>query len=266
VNTDTAVKVGFELESDRTAEGNICIYDTRERAEYVELLRGFLPDFTFISQTLPLGDYIVNGIIIERKTVDDLFQSINDGRLSNQLFEMSRNTHLSVLAIIGEQTQIKNDPLKNSIFQSVKAGAWFKRSVVGADGIVIPLEFYDDEAFAFFLKGLAKKKKVRVPKLSKMRVSGNDLLVMTLAAVPGWNEVLARRGLEVFGSLEEIIQAKPTELKDGIRGCGKKKAQDFYDHFRRRYEVGRLGSARSRKTVLRKHGPQQQILDEATEE
>ncbi len=236
------------------AEGNTCIYDNRERSEYIDILRGFLPDFTFSSQTLPLGDYIVNGIIIERKTVDDLFQSINDGRLNNQLFEMSRNTHLSVLAIIGDQTQIKNDPLKNSIFQSVKAGTWFKRSLVGADGIVIPLEFYDDEAFARFLKGLAKKEKVRVLKLSKIRVTGNDLLVMTLASVPGWNEVLARRGLEVFGTIEEIIQATPAELKDSIRGCGKKKAQDFHDHFRRKYEVERLGNVRSRKSVLRKHG------------
>ncbi len=238
------------------ATGQTCIYDTRERAEYIELLREFLPDFTFIPQTLPVGDYIVNGIIIERKTVDDLLQSITDGRLNNQLYEMSRNTHLSVLAIIGDQTKIRSDPLKNSIFESVKIGAWFKRSVVGADGIAIPLEFDDDEAFAFFLKKLAKKEKVRVLKLSKIRVTGNDLLVMTLAAVPGWNEVLVRRGLEVFGTIEEIIQGTPAELKDGIKGCGKKKAQDFHDHFRRRYEVERLGNARSRKSVLRKHGNQ----------
>ena len=248
----------------KNTDGNICIYDTRERAEYIELLRKFLPDFTFTSQTLPVGDYIVNGIIIERKTLDDLFQSVLDRRLNNQLYEMCRNTHLSVLAIIGDQTLIKNDPLKNSIFESVKTGAWFKRSLVSADGIVIPLEFDDDEAFAFFLKKLAEKEKVRTLKLSKIRVTGNDLLVMTLAAVPGWNEVLARRGLEVFGTIEEIIQATPAELKDGIKGCGKKKAQDFYDHFRRRYEVERLGNARSRKTLLRKHG-QQRKLDEVIE-
>lgn len=266
----------FELENERVisleveellneAEGNVCVYDTRERAEYIELLREFLPDFTFISQTLPVGDYIVNGIIIERKTVDDLLHSITDGRLNNQLYEMSRNTHLSVLTIIGDQTKIKYDPLNKSIFQSVKAGAWFKRSATGAQGIVIPLEFDDDEAFAFFLKGLAKKEKVRTLKLSKIKVTGNDLLVMTLAAVPGWNEVLARRGLEVFGTIEEIIQATPTELEDSIKGCGKKKAQDFHAHFRRRYNVERLGNVRSRKSVLRKHGKQKK-LDEAIEE
>ncbi len=247
------------------ATGQTCICDTRERAEYIELLRGFLPDFTFILQTLPVGDYIVNGIIIERKTVDDLLQSITDGRLNNQLYEMSRNTNLSVLAIIGDQTKIKYDPLNNSIFQSVKAGAWFKRSASGVQGIVIPLEFDDDEAFALFLKGLAKKEKIRTLKLSKIRVTGNDLLVMTLAAVPGWSEVLARRGLEVYGTIEEIIQATPAELKDSIKGCGKKKAQDFHDHFRRRYEVKRLGNTRSRKSVLRKHGHQKK-LDEVIEE
>ncbi len=247
------------------ALGQTCIYDTRERAEYIELLKEFLPDFTFISQILPVGDYIVNGTIIERKTVNDLLQSVLEGRLNNQLYEMSRNTHLSVLAIIGDQTKIKYDPLNNSIFQSVKAGTWFKRSATGAQGIVIPHEFDDDEAFAFFLKGLAKKEKVRTLKLSKIRVTGNDLLVMTLAAVPGWNEVLARRGLEVFGTIEEIIQATPAELKDGIKSCGKKKAQDFHDHFRRRYEVERLGNVRSRKSVLRKHRVQQQLPEDDVE-
>ncbi len=88
---------------------------------------------------------------------------------------------------------------------------------------------------------------------------------MTLAAVPGWNEVLARRGLEVFGTIEEIIQAAPTELKDNIKGCGKKKARDFHNHFRRKYNVERLGNERSRKSVLRKHEVQQQIPEDDVE-
>ena len=205
----------------------------------------------------------MNGIIIERKTVEDLLQSITDVRLNNQLFEMSKNTHLSVLAIIGDQTKVRNDPLKNSIVQSVKAGVWFRRSPTGAQGIVIPLEFHDDDAFAFFLKGLSKKDRVRLLKLTKTRVTGNDQLMMTIATVPGWKDVLARRVLEHYGTIENMIQIPPKEMAESVHGCGKKKAQDFHDHFRRRYETPKVGSGRSRKTVLRKHG--QQRLDEVAE-
>ncbi len=242
------------------ATGQVCVYDLRERSEYIDRLRERLPDFTFISQTLPVGDYIVNGIIIERKTVEDLLQSIKDVRLNNQLSEMSKNTYLSVLAIIGEQTKERSDPLTNSILQSVKAGVWFKRSPDGAQGIVIPLEFFDDDEFALFLDGLSKKDSVRLPKLTKTRVTGNDQLMMTVATVPGWKDVLARRGLELYGSIESMIQVTPEDMAKAIHGCGKKKAQAFHSHFRRRYEPPKVGSGRSRNTVLRKH--EQQRLDE----
>ena len=62
----------------KAATGQVCVYDTRERSDYINRLEEKLPDFTFISQTLPVGDYIVNGIVIERKTVEDLLQSVFD--------------------------------------------------------------------------------------------------------------------------------------------------------------------------------------------
>lgn len=222
------------------ATGQVCVYDLRERSEYIDFLREKLPDFTFISQTLPVGDYIVNGIIIERKTVEDLLQSITDVRLNNQLFEMSKNTHLSVLAIIGDQEEVRRDSLKNSIVQSVKAGVWFRRSPIGAQGIIIPIEFFDDDAFAFFLKGLSKKDSVRLPKLTKTRVTGSDRMIMTIATVPGWKDVLARRALEQYGTIEKLIQVSPKDMAKTVHGCGKKKAQNFHDHFRRRYECGNV--------------------------
>lgn len=260
VETDGSV-TSLDVESLLSeATGQVCVYDLREKSEYIEQLQERLPGFTFISETLPVGDYIVNGIIIERKTVEDLLQSINDGRLNNQLFDMSKNTHLSVLAIIGDQAKVRRDPLSNSIVQSVKAGVWFRRSPIGAQGIIIPLEFYDDDAFAKFLKGLSKKDTVRVPKLTKTRVTGNDQLVMTLATIPSWGEKLARAALEIYGTIENMMQVTPKDMAKTVHGCGKKKAEVFHEHFRRRYEVQRLGSGRSRKTVLRKHG--QQSLDE----
>ena len=77
MSTDTENVISLDLEELLVeATGQVCVYDIRERDDYVSILRDKLPDFNFIPQTLPVGDYIVNGVIIERKTVDDLLQSL----------------------------------------------------------------------------------------------------------------------------------------------------------------------------------------------
>jgi len=87
------------------ATGQIIIYDSREVARYIDKLKNsrHLTGFQFIRKTLPVGDYIVNGTVIERKSPEDFLSSIyNKSRLNNQLFEMSRNCDLSVLVITGD--------------------------------------------------------------------------------------------------------------------------------------------------------------------
>jgi len=221
------------------------VYDSREATAYIKVLRHNLPDHRFVRETLPVGDYVVNGTVIERKSVEDLLHSIQDGRLNNQLWEMSRNTEVSVLAIVGDLwREVAHDPVLLSIVSSVLAGVWFRRAEEGAQGIVVPLQFPNDATFATFIRALSRKGRVRRPHLTRVRVTGNDRLVGTVASVPGWGERLARSALEHYGSILTMVLTRPQALAHNVRGCGMKKAQAFHEHFRRRYESERRDKER----------------------
>ena len=77
--------------------------DTREQElftkcqQIIEALPKF-KDIKIISQTLPLGDIIINDgindcVIIERKTLTDLAASIKDGRYDEQSYRLNGLPH-----------------------------------------------------------------------------------------------------------------------------------------------------------------------------
>ena len=56
----------------------------------------------FDTVVLEVGDYVVGDVVcIERKEVGDYLNSLFDGRLHTQLYEMSRNYEVSVLIVEG---------------------------------------------------------------------------------------------------------------------------------------------------------------------
>jgi Fanconi anemia group M protein len=218
----------------------LIIYDSREPSEFVDKLRNLLPDFEFKQETLEVGDYICNGLLIERKSPADFLQSITDGRLNDQLIWMSINCPISALVVVGDLDgfiQTTRDPVLNDrIVRSAIAGIMVRRSNDGEDGITSYCEFRDETHFADFLFRMSKKDPVRRPKLKKLKISKEERLVRTVATVDGWGTKLARAGLELFGTIERMMQATPKQLED-IEGIGEKKAQDFYEHFRTDYHT-----------------------------
>jgi len=51
---------------------------------------------------LDAGDYVISNILIERKTPDDFLNSINSGRLFQQLFNIKQSGYRGILCIIGQ--------------------------------------------------------------------------------------------------------------------------------------------------------------------
>ena len=65
-------------------EGNLIIVDYRERAtDIINLLK--INGFNIVIDDLPVGDYQIGNIIIERKSMNDFVVSLIEGRLFNQL-------------------------------------------------------------------------------------------------------------------------------------------------------------------------------------
>lgn len=74
--------------------------DFREASSrYIEelQLKNVLVNLTF----LPVADIIFEDLGIERKTIGDFFESVNDGRLFRQLRELKRNFRRQLLLIEG---------------------------------------------------------------------------------------------------------------------------------------------------------------------
>jgi ERCC4-type nuclease len=212
-------------------------YDTREPKEFVDFLKQQLPDFTFHPKFMPVGDFEVNGIILERKTAEDYIGSMKDGRLNNQLVSMSYNYVFSYLVITGNlwQTAFRQQVPRPTVVSSL-IGDSFKRSPEGKMGQIVTIQLETNFEFALFLKYLAGKEKIRLPKPTRITVSKNDRIIATLASFPGWGEALSKRALKVFGTIEKMTKTTPEELAKSVYGCGLAKSKGFHKHLKEKYE------------------------------
>jgi len=50
---------------------------------------------------LDAGDYVINDVLVERKEINDLFNSLHKGRLWEQLYKMKLSGMQSVLVVVG---------------------------------------------------------------------------------------------------------------------------------------------------------------------
>ncbi len=90
---------GLSDEKAKNSEASVIIVDMREfRSELPSILhkRGFQIE----PCTLEVGDYVITSqICVERKSINDLIESLSNGRLYNQASSMSRAYKIPVLLI-----------------------------------------------------------------------------------------------------------------------------------------------------------------------
>jgi len=125
------------------------IVDNRERNSLVPSLlmkRGFEVEW----KQLPVGDYIVNGVAVERKTVSDLKGSIINKRIISQLLELKQfDKHLLLVEGI-----LDEDLYNGGIHENALRG--FLLSVVLE--YHTPLVFtHDEDDTVKYLEVLARK-------------------------------------------------------------------------------------------------------------
>ena len=80
----------FSDEKDKKKDRTRIIVDNRERNSLVAsylMKEGFDVEF----RQLPVGDYIANGVAIERKTISDFKSSIINKRIISQLLELRQS-------------------------------------------------------------------------------------------------------------------------------------------------------------------------------
>lgn len=83
---------------------SLTIYiDSREKKEIHEFLKRSFKHINFVSKQLSTGDYLSDSVVIERKSIADLWASLQDGRFHDQLNRMATfaNEKIVIYLIVG---------------------------------------------------------------------------------------------------------------------------------------------------------------------
>jgi len=169
------------------------------------------------------GDYIVSDrTAIERKSAQDLADSLVDGRLFDQIARLRDRYERPVLLVEGD------DPFtKRNITREAMMGAIASISI----DFGIPVVFTRDPAMtAEYVIAAAKREIDRgeKPRVSKAPKGGDlrTIQIRIVSSLPGVSSVLAGRLLDKFGSIERIFSATEEELSS-VEGIGKGKAKEI---------------------------------------
>jgi Fanconi anemia group M protein len=171
---------------------------------------------------LKVADYIVKGIAVERKEARDFFSSVFDKRIFSQMTDINQYEK-NLLIIEGDLKKYNrmNENALRGILLSILLS--FR----------VPIIFSKDEKeTAVYLALLANKKKKKETLIPKKRsLSPSEELEFIIEAFPGIGPVKAKKILEKFGTIKEIINSKEEDLEP-ILGKGSK---DFMGILKRTY-------------------------------
>ncbi len=212
--------------------------DYRERSSGVPKMLTDLGLPTEICE-LPVGDYVIGEIAIERKTASDFISSLTSGHLNNQLYELSKNYSLSYLAVTGNlfSEYIMSNVPKNALISKM-IGCSAKFSADGKQGNIITLQLFSDEDLAQairFLYDKVKHPEFRLPELPKFQPSSNDWMTFVVKSLPDIGDVRAKALLDKFGSLEAIFSATAEEIAK-TKGISKRQSDKLFNLFHEQYK------------------------------
>ncbi|MCK5403564.1 ERCC4-type nuclease [Candidatus Bathyarchaeota archaeon] len=226
------------------------LVDHRER-NVLKLVEDICEDV--VVTQLSVGDYLLisgsDGIVIERKTINDLFASIRSNRLWDQLLRMMKTEKIAgyslkrrILLIHGNFTKYfesidieTDDSLKRSWSQLM--GAYMEIIYVYNTPII---HVESDIAFRAFMRILIKRESVgkndKFPdakwyrKPAKADLPVKDRKKYILSALPYIGNQLASNLLDHFYTISDVACAQVEDLQK-VPKIGKKRAELIYKMF-----------------------------------
>jgi len=169
---------------------------------------------------LPVADFIVKDVAIERKTVSDFLGSMINKRLSRQLIEIKQYKNCLLIIEGTEEYELYNDRKEGISGNAIRG---FLLSILLE--YKVPLIFTKDyEDTATFLLLLAKKQKIETGiRASKKILNKKEQLQYILEGFPGIGPKTAKKLLKKYKTIKNIINIPVEELKKEIG----KKAEIF---------------------------------------
>lgn len=162
---------------------------------------------------LKVADYLVKDVAIERKTVSDFISSMLNHRLVKQLEELQQYEN-KLLIIEGlEEHEIYSDDNEGIHSNSIRG---FLLSILLKHKI--PIIFTKDyQDTAKFISLLAKRKEKEMPlNVSKKSLNKKERLQFILESFPGIGPKTARKLLEKFKTIRNLVNTPIEELEKVI--------------------------------------------------
>ena len=209
------------------------IVDTRElRSNVVKKL--YELGAKIESSQLQVGDFILsNRVCVERKTVKDFLQSIIDGRLFNQISNLSENFEKPVIIVEG----IEDIYTERMIHPNAIRGAIASLAI---DFRIPIIQTTGEEETALFLYMIASReqldKKISISLRGEKKPLSESLLQeYIVSSFPGVGREIAQNLLKHFKSIKNIVNADIKELKK-VDKIGDKKARKIKEIVEKEYE------------------------------
>lgn len=202
--------------------------DVREPERIVEMLKSMGVETS--RKRLDVADYVIThysyAIAVERKDASDYVSSIADGRLFDQIYNLTKSYELSFLCIIGTPDFYR---LKKEAFLGS-----FLSIALKSRGRIIPIRVESETDFCLILKSLNKQvENGRLKAFPMLRKSKVEDSVAMLTAIPGIGIEKAQRLINRFGSVYGVVNASISDLMR-VEGIGEKQAKRIYDFVRGR--------------------------------
>jgi len=184
----------------------LILADHREKNALVpsELIkRGFEIEF----KQLPVGDYIVNDIAIERKTIADLKTSVINKRIMRQLSEI-KQFKKQILIIEGFTEENYRSGI---LHENALRGFLLSVAINYQVPIIYTVNAEDSAKYIALLAKKSANKDVAL-RASKQNLSESERAIFILEGFPGIGPSTAKKLLKEFRTLKSIIDAPVDKL------------------------------------------------------
>jgi len=216
------------MEKQLTLSNNIVFVDYREE-KIANLLEKM--GCKIVRMNLPIGDFVVNDVGIERKSFEDFISSIIDGRIfeqANSLYAVFKKP-IIIVEGFGDVERIH----ENSFYATLAY-------IVSKSNVTI-FRTKNEEETAKLIYWIARKEFENSGnagfKIKEKKVNVQTIQERILAAFPGISTVLSKRILKKFGSLKKFFNASEKELME-VDGIGEKTAKRIRKIIEEEYKGG----------------------------
>lgn len=184
------------------------IIDDREKNSLIPSLL-ISKNLNISFKRLEIGDYIINDLIIERKTMDDFISSMISSRLKEQIKNLkSQEKTLLILEGENHKHKISSNSIKGTI-----------ASIILKDKVGI-ITTKNEEETANFLKLMAKKKKLEEEKEEniirpKKKIKNlEEKKSFFLQGLPGIGNKKSKEIIQKFLNISEFLNSSSETLKE----------------------------------------------------